>query len=256
MKLALYQGPSPAGAVDAAFATIDRVLAAAAAAGAGMALFPELFLPGYNVGAEALAEAAQPADGPWMARLASAARAAGCGVTIGFAERAGARVYNSAVALDGTGQRLALYRKIQLFGATEAAVFTPGESYATFEAGGQKAALLICYDIEFAPHVRALAEQGVDLVLVPTANMLPFTHVPRLFVPARAAEMALTVAYANYCGSEGDLDYAAQSVIAGPDGLPLAAAGRGECLLIADLDAVRGIDPARLSTQLADFRPV
>ena len=46
MRLALYQGPSPAGDPEAAFATIEGKLLAAAAAGADMMLFPELFLPG------------------------------------------------------------------------------------------------------------------------------------------------------------------------------------------------------------------
>ncbi len=80
MKIALYQGPSPAGATEAAFATIERVLAAAAAAGARMAVFPELFLPGYNLAD--LAAQAQPADGDWSQRLAALAAAAGCGLTV------------------------------------------------------------------------------------------------------------------------------------------------------------------------------
>jgi 5-aminopentanamidase len=72
-----------------------------------------------------------------------------------------------------------------------------------------------------------MAERGVTLLLVPTANMLPFTHVPRVTVPAMAVNHALTIAYANYCGAEGDLTYAGASLIAGPDGESLATAGPG-----------------------------
>jgi 5-aminopentanamidase len=100
MKLALHQGPSPAGDVEAAFAAIDRTLAAAAAAGATMAVFPELFLPGYNCAD--IPARAQPLDGPWGARLAGLARRHGCGITLGLAERDGDRLYNSAVALGPT----------------------------------------------------------------------------------------------------------------------------------------------------------
>jgi nitrilase len=250
MKLALHQGPSPAGDTEAAFAAIDRTLAAAAAAGARMAVFPELFLPGYNF--DDIPARAQPLDGPWGARLAALARRHGCGLTLGLAERDGDRLYNSALALGPDGARLAHYRKVQLYGPREKALFTPGDAACTFDLDGRRAGLLVCYDVEFAPHIRTLAERGATLLLVPTANMLPFTHVSRVTVAAMAVNHALTIAYANYCGAEGDLTYAGGSIVAGPDGEALATAGTGECLLIVDLD--RPVDPARLSTQLSDLR--
>ena len=251
MKIALYQGPSPAGATEAAFAVVARTLAAAAAGGARMAVFPELFLPGYNYPDQA--EMAQPLGGAWCARLAALARAAGCGLVVGLAERDGARLYNTAVAYDASGALLASYRKVQLYGPRENAIFTPGDRLCSFDLAGRRVGLLICYDIEFAPHVRALAGRGAEVILCPTANMLPFTHVGRVTVPAQAANHAVAIVYANYCGAEGDLTYAGGSVIAGADGAVLAMAGPGEALLIVDLMAP---DRAVLSTQLADFRAV
>jgi predicted amidohydrolase len=64
---------------------------------------------------------------------------------------------------------------------------------------------------------------------------------------------AVAIAYANYCGTEGDLTYCGASVLVGADGAIHARAGQAETLLIADLP-----DPDRslLSTQLDDFRPV
>lgn len=252
MKIALYQGPSPEGAAEVAFGVITRMLGAAAAAGAHMAVFPEVFLPGYN--RPGIADAAQPLGGPWCVRLSAMAAAAGCGVTVGFAERDGAAVYNAAVAYGADGALLAHYRKVQLYGPRENSIYTPGNRLCTFDLDGHRAALLICYDIEFAPHVRALAEGGVTLILVPTANMMPFTHVSRLTVPSHAVNHAVSIVYANYSGTEGDLTYCGGSVIVGPDGAILASAGTGEALLIADL----GIAPpdAELSAQLRDYRAV
>ena len=114
-----------------------------------------------------------------------------------------------------------------------------------------RAAILICYDIEFDAHVAALAAQGVQAILVPTANMAPFTHVIRHTVPAMAANHGLTIAYANYCGTEGDLTYVGGSLIAGPHGEVVAQAGDHPALLIADIPIP---DPARLSTQAQDLR--
>ena len=83
--------------------------------------------------------------------------------------------------------------------------------------------------------------------------MLPFTHVAAATVPAMAANHGLAIAYANYCGTEGDLTYVGGSLIAGPQGEVLAQAGDYPALLIADVPAV---DPARVSTQSLDFRKI
>ena len=253
MKLALYQGPAIGGGIDAGFARIETLLSAAAMAGAGMAVFPELFMPGYNR-PDLHGSLSQPLGGDWSQRFADLARQAGCGLTLGWAERCGDQVYNAASAYSASGTLLAHYHKIQLFGPMEKSSFAPGESYAIFDLCGRKAALLICYDIEFPQHCRALADQGVTLVLVPTANPRGFEHVSRTLVPARAAEMGLTIAYANYCGTEGDLTYSGHSLIAGPDAQALAAAGRGETLLVADLRPASEIAPELLSMQRQDYR--
>ena len=250
MKLALYQGPSPAGATEDGLATLGRMLLAAGAAGTRMAVFPEVFLPGYNVADPGLA-ARSLAD--WAAVLAPLARTAGCGVTVGVAEADGGHLFNSAIALGPDGALLSHYRKTQLYGPREKRLYEPGTSHAMFDFEGCRIALLICYDIEFAPLIRDLAGRGAQLILCPTANMQPFTHVARVTVPSQAVNHAVAIAYANYCGTEGDLTYCGGSVLVGADGAIHARAGLAGALLIADLPDP---DPNLLSTQLDDFRPV
>ena len=250
MKLALYQGPSPAGATEDGLATLGRMLLAAGAAGARMAVFPEVFLPGYNVADPGLA-ARSLAD--WAAVLAPLARTAGCGVTVGVAEADGGQLFNSAIALGPDGALLSHYRKTQLYGPREKRLYKPGTSHAMFDFEGCRIALLICYDIEFAPLIRDLAGRGAQVILCPTANMQPFTHVAQVTVPAQAVNHAVAIAYANYCGTEGDLTYCGGSVLVGADGAIHARAGLAGALLISDLPDP---DPNLLSTQLDDFRPV
>ena len=250
MKLALYQGPSPAGATEDGLATLGRMLLAAGAAGARMAVFPEVFLPGYNV-ADPGSAARSLAD--WAAVLAPLARTAGCGVTVGVAEADGGHLFNSAIALGPDGALLSHYRKTQLYGPREKRLYGPGTSHAMFDFEGCRIALLICYDIEFAPLIRDLAGRGAQLILCPTANMQPFTHVAQVTVPSQAVNHAVAIAYANYCGTEGDLTYCGGSVLVGADGAIHARAGLAGALLIADLPDP---DPNLLSTQLDDFRPV
>ncbi len=215
-----------------------------------MLVTPEVFLPGYNhpdIPALAQSRAA------CTTQVATLCRTARCGVTLGYAERDG-DLYNSALTLDATGRELAHYRKIQLYGPREKALYRPGDAYTIFDLNGIRTALLICYDVEFAPHIAALAALGVRLILCPTANMAPFTHVTRFTVPAMAANHGLTIAYANYCGTEGDLTYVGGSLIADPYGEPLVQAGQDPALLIATIPQT--LDPARLSTQAQDYRKI
>jgi len=249
MKLALWQGTSPAQDLEAALTQAETALQAAATMGAAALVLPEIWLQGYNqpdIPARAL-----PLDSPPMHRLAKAAKAAQIALVTGYAERDGDTVHNSAVCFGPDGGLLCNYRKVQLYGSRERALYTPGDSLPTFRLGTETAAILICYDIEFAPHIKSLADRGVTVILAPTANMQPFTHVVRHTVPATAANHGVSIAYANYCGTEGDLTYVGHSLIAGPHGEILAQAGDTPALLVAE---VMPRDPERLATQSADLR--
>ena len=82
--------------------------------------------------------------------------------------------------------------------------------------------------------------------------MAPFTHVARVTVPAMAVNHGVSIVYANYSGTEGDLTYVGQSLIADPYGEVVAQAGTGPALLVADLPLTW--DEGRLSTQARDLR--
>ncbi|MDQ2067657.1 nitrilase-related carbon-nitrogen hydrolase [Xinfangfangia sp. CPCC 101601] len=251
MRLALWQGYSPAGDRDAALLQAEAALASAGALGAQALVMPETWLPGYNQ--DISPNNALSADDPVFTRLGRAAASADCALILGYAERDGDHIYNAAICLGPDGEPLAHYRKIQLFGPRERALYRAGDAYVTFPLGAETVALLICYDVEFSSHISSLRAKGVTAIFAPTANMTPFEHVSRATVPAMAANHGVSIVYANYCGSEGDLDYQGHSVIVGPHGEVLAQAGPTPALLIADLPARR---PAYISSQNADLRVI
>jgi len=251
MRLAALQAPAASGDMSYAFDTLTWALNAAGAAGADMLTAPEVWLPGYN--SDDIANLAQSRDGAWARDLGQLCAKARCGLTVGYAERDGEALFNAAITFNAFGQVIAHYRKIQLYGAREAGLYQRGQSYEIFEFQGQKVALLICYDIEFAPHVAALAAQGVTLILVPTANMEPFTHVVRHTVAAMAAGHGVAIVYANFCGQDGDLTYVGGTLIAARDGAILAQAGTGTALIIADLP---DLGAGALSSQAVDFKAI
>ena len=184
------------------------------------------------------------------------AAAAGLALVFGLPERDGATVFNTAVALGRDGELLASYRKTHLFGAVDREQFSPASRQAApFELAGMKAALLICYDVEFPENVRIAALGGADLIVVPTALMHPYDVVARAVVPARAFENQVFLAYVNRCGREGAFDYCGSSCVVGPDGRDLARAGNGEELILADVDPAALAASRRLNTHLEDRRP-
>lgn len=253
MKLGLYQCPSPAGDLAAGLARVDEALGEATKAGVDMLTLPEMFLPGYNAD-----PTPQPEAWPQVqADLAALVAQHGIGLTIGLADYQDTGIGNAAFAFGRDGGLLAVYHKVQLFGPREKVLYVPGDRLLSFDFEGVTFGLLVCYDVEFPEHTRALARAGAQALLVPTANMMPFVNVNEVTVPARALESGLTVVYANYCGVEGDLTYTGRSLIVGPDGRTLATMGEGSGLIVADLPAADGSGlETPVSTQFEDYRVI
>jgi predicted amidohydrolase len=257
MRIAVFQGPAESGTVRENLDRLEQRAHEAAGKGARLLICPEMFLTGYAIGAEKAWRLAEPAGGPSAERAARIARQAGIALLYGYPEESPAGPpYNAALLLGRDGRRLMSYRKSHLFGDLDRGMFLPGgEPPAPAELDGLKVGALICYDVEFPENVRRWALAGADLVAVPTALMAPYTFVTRNLVAARAYENQLFLAYANRCDREGELDYLGQSCVIAPDGGELARAGRGEELLLADLDMERAQSSRRLNTYLADRRP-
>lgn len=227
----------------------------AAARGARIAVFPELFTTGYNIG-QSLHDLAETLDGPSVATLTAIARQHRIALVVGLPERRNDGISNSAVVIDETGKLCGVYRKMHLFGPKESELFRPGDCLCVAQVAGLRIGVAICYDVEFPEHARALVRGGAQILCVPTANMEPFREVPTTLVRARALENGVPVIYANLCGQEGDLTYTGLSGIVAADGIDLARAGAtGEALLIADeARAITGTGASSLSSQALDLR--
>ncbi len=256
MKIAALQMQAVAGDVSANISRIERAAREAAAKGADLLVAPELAVTGYGAG-DAMKALAEPLDGALAARLSALSAETGIALVVGFAERDGETVYNSALYVDGAAAPV-VYRKSHLYGPYERELFQPERPAAcVIDHRGAKIGLLICYDVEFPENVRRLAQAGVDAVIVPTA--LPASDhdefIARRLIPVRAFENQIFVAYVNHCGADALFSYAGLSVIAAPDGTILAEAGRGEeALLLAEIRPADYEASAVVNSYLADLR--
>jgi predicted amidohydrolase len=196
-------------------------------------------------------------NGESAQQVARIARAAGIAILYGYPERTeGGQIYNAVQLIDAQGERVCNYRKTHLFGDLDRSMFSPGiDDFPVVELNGWKLGFLICYDLEFPENARRLALDGAELILAPTANMIPFDFIADVTVRSRAFENQCYVAYANYCGHEGDIHYCGQSSIAAPDGSRIAQAGLDEALIVGELDRQLMVDSRAANRYLLDRRP-
>ncbi|MFD2469843.1 carbon-nitrogen hydrolase family protein [Amycolatopsis silviterrae] len=246
MIIAVHQGPHE---------RLPEAMAAAAERGAELVVTAEMGTTGYNIGAKAVAERAEAADGPRAGELGALAAEHGVALVYGYPERDGDAVYNSAQLLSAQGERLANYRKTHLFGDLDRDQFSAGdEPVVQADLNGLRVGMLICYDVEFPELVRAHALAGTQVLLVPTALMRPYERIADLLIPARAHESQLYVVYANRCDDEGELSYCGRSTVASPDEV-VAKTGPGEELLFAEIDPAVLAQARAETPYLADRRP-
>src|SRR6202046_3802184 len=228
IRIALGQLPvSPDPALN--LPRVRVALAAAAAGGASLAVFPEATQTRCGTDLEAVAE---PLDGPFGMGLADAARSTGVALVAGVFEPApDGRVYNTAVAYDGAGYLVTSYRKLHLFdafGQRESELVAPGSAPVACDLGGVRCGLAICYDVRFPELFRALAAGGSALIVLPAAwaaGLYKEEHWVTL-VRARAIENTVWVAAV---GQVPDPD----------EPFTRAATGVGRSLLVDPLGVVR-----------------
>ncbi len=237
ITLAALQMQSIDADVGANLSRIESAAWDAATAGASLLVTPELCITGYGAG-DVISHLAEPADGSIVRRLQAISAETGVAIIAGFAERADAAVFNSAVYVDGAAEPT-VYRKSHLYGDYERRLFAAGAPEARlFNHRGVTCGMLICYDVEFPENVRRLAQAGAEAVLVPTALPAGWsgTFITGHMIQTRAFENQVFVAYINHCGADARFSFAGLSRIAAPDGSLLASSGsHGENLMIAEI---------------------
>jgi predicted amidohydrolase len=115
---------------------------------------------------------AEPLDGPTVTQLRAVAKQQRRYVSFGFAELAGADVFNAAVVIDPAGEVIAHHRKTRLVPMDEWSGFTAAPRTLTrFQLDGVDAVLLICADFnDEGLRADITNDPTVQLVLLPQAS--------------------------------------------------------------------------------------
>lgn len=235
LRVAILQNECRLGRPDCHFNQLESA-AEARAGSIDLLVCPELFMTGYNI-PDRLPELAEPFGGPFMMKVSALAAKHGLAIAYGYPETTGEALYNAAAVIDRTGTVIANHRKMHHAPGFERSRFATGNKMTYFEIGGIRAAVLICYDVEFPECVRAAALGGAHLIVVPTALRERYAHVATAMIPTRALENGVFVAYANPVGGDGDFICNGLSCIVDPHGHDLARAGTGPEVIAAVVDS-------------------
>ncbi|MBB3357491.1 MULTISPECIES: N-carbamoylputrescine amidase [unclassified Novosphingobium] len=239
-------------------ANLDRaemLVREAAAQGAQVVLLQELFEAPYFCADERpdhFALARPWVGNPVIARFADLAAELGVVLPISFFESVGAAHFNTLAMIDADGTELGLYRKSHIPqgpGYREKYFFAPGDTgFQVWDTAFGRIGAGICWDQWFPECARALALQGAELILYPTAigsepafpgyDSQP--HWQRVMQGHAGANMVPVIA-SNRVGFEtnqdGDITFYGSSFIADQFGAVVAQAPRqGEAVITASFD--------------------
>ena len=218
--IALAQINPTVGDVAGNLAKVRRARDQAAALGAELVAFPELFLAGYPPEDLVLKPAFQAACRSAVEELARESKD-GPALLVGTPWVEGGNLYNAYVLLNG-GMIEAVRFKVDLpnYGVfDEKRVFTPGPMPGPVLFKGVRIGIPICEDIWGPEVVECLSETGGEILLVPNGS--PYwrgkTEHRLNIAVARVVDSRLPLVYLNMVGGQDELVFDGASFVLNAD---------------------------------------
>lgn len=237
MRLAAIQFRPPKGRPDEARARLLELVERAADAGASLVVTPEMSTTGYVFSdADELRPHAEARDGETARALGEVAARRGLHVVVGFAERDGDALYNSAMLVGPNGALLAVYRKNLLFELDERWA-TAGTERVVVSTELGTMAPGICMDLNDDGFVAFVERERPDIIpfctnwLEQGFDILPYWRF-------RLHRWRGWFVAANTWGTDSNVGFSGRSAILAPGGRIAALAGvSGDAIIVADTEA-------------------
>jgi NAD+ synthase (glutamine-hydrolysing) len=242
LRLALAQVNPTVGDLAGNAALIVKRAHDARAAGAHIAIFPEMVLTGYPVEDLALRPSFQAASKSALATLAREINPEIVSI-VGYLDHLDGRPQNMVAVITG-GEVRARYAKCHLpnYGVfDEYRNFVAGDSTLVVRIHGVDVGIAICEDLWIDGGITAeLAVRKPGLVIVPNGS--PFERdkddVRLELVTRRARQLGAPLAYVNMTGGQDDLVFDGDSIVVDAKGALVARAPQFEDgMMLVDVDA-------------------
>lgn len=256
MGLKAETAEEPAVIGERMLAAHEPFIAQAAADGVQVLCFQEVFTQPYfcpSQDAKWYRAAEAVPDGPTVRLMQDTAKEHGMVIVVPLYEEAMTGVYyNTCAVIDADGQYLGKYRKThipQVAGFYEKFFFKPGNSgWPVFETAFCKLGVYICYDRHFPEGWRALALNGAEYIVNPSATVAGLSqYLWELEQPAAAVANGVFIGAVNRVGEEGPWNigrFYGSSYVVDPRGKIVAQGGDSQDQLVVadiDLDQVREV---------------
>ena len=221
-KLALAQLNPVVGDLAGNVAKAREARARAAAAGADLIAFTELYLTGYPIEDLALKPAFQKAAREACETLARDTADGGPAILVGLPWGEPPFVYNAMALLDHGRIETVRYKyNLPNYGVfDEKRVFAAGPMPEPIDCRGVKIGVPVCEDIWSEEVCKALAERGAGLLIVPNGSPYWMDKQGQRYTVARTrvAETGLPLAYVNQVGGQDELVFDGASFVLNADG--------------------------------------
>jgi NAD+ synthase (glutamine-hydrolysing) len=246
LRVALAQVNPTVGDLVGNAALIKDGVAAAAAQGAQIAIFPEMVLTGYPVEDLALRPSFQQASRAALAKLATEIDHSIVAI-VGYLDQVvtteGAGKPQNKVAVISGGEVKASYAKCHLpnYGVfDEYRNFAPGDQTLVVRIHGVDVGIAICEDLWIDGGITAqLAARKPGLVIVPNGS--PYERnkddIRLSLVTGRARQAGAPLVYVNMTGGQDDLVFDGDSIVVSAAGDVIARAPQFEDgIMLVDID--------------------
>ena len=226
-------------------ALISHSVDQAVAAGAHIAIFPEMVLTGYPVEDLALRPSFQVASKTALSALAAQLDKSIVSI-VGYLDQVDGKPQNMVAVIAG-GEIKARYAKCHLpnYGVfDEFRNFVAGDSTLVVRIHGVDVGIAICEDLWIDGGITSqLAARTPGLVIVPNGS--PYERnkddVRLALVTKRAREAKAPLVYVNMTGGQDDLVFDGDSIVVGADGSVIARAPQFEDgVMVVDIDVAVG----------------
>ncbi len=221
-KLALAQLNPVVGDLEGNVEKARAARASAAASGADLIAFTELYLTGYPIEDLALKPALQRTARAACEDFARDTADGGPAILVGLPWGEPPFVYNAVALLDrGRIEAVRFKNNLPNYGVfDEKRVFAAGPIPEPIEVRGLKLGVPVCEDIWSGEVTRALAQAGAELLIVPNGSpyWIDKQEVRYGVAEARVAETRLPLAYVNQVGGQDELVFDGASFVLNAQG--------------------------------------
>lgn len=246
VAIQMASGPN----IEANLLEAERLIRQAVEAGAKLIVLPENFALMGMTEVDKVSAREAPGDGPVQDFLSNQARRSKVwivGGTVPLVCPDPDKVYAACLLFNDRGEEVARYDKIHLFDVAlgdngesynESETILPGEQTVVVDTPFGRLGLAVCYDLRFPELFRAMLEDGMEMVAVPSA----FTALTgkahwEILVRARAIEnLAFVIAAAQGGYHRNGRETYGHSMVVDPWGSILAELSTGSGVAVADLD--------------------